>query len=108
MQVLHAVPEIKVEALIALCPLPSRCEFVDVASSISQEELGHILIVLLVPLVVVGGEIYSFGELRTVIMSHLGDLDELAAVLVNQELKFCVQLLDGILVLLSWVSNQLF
>ena len=106
MEVLQAVPEVQIEALLTLGLLPQRCEFVYVTSTVPEEELRDILIEVLVSLIIIGREVDGLRELCTVVVSHLADLDKLAAVFINEQLQLRVKLLNGIFIFLAGVPNE--
>lgn len=108
MEVLKAVPEVQVEALLTLGALPESCEFVYVTSTVPEEELRDILIEVLISLVIIGREVDGLRELCTVIMSHLADLNKLAAVFIYEQLQLRVQLLNCIFIFLAGVPNKFF
>lgn len=106
MEVLQAVPEVQVEALLTLGALPKRCEFVYVTSTVPEEELRDILIEVLISLIIIGREVDGLSELCSIVVSHLADLDKLAAVFINEQLQLRVQLLNGIFIFLPRVSDE--
>ena len=107
MKVLHAFPEILVEATFSLAGDPVSLELLDISSCISEEETTDVAIVFVVTLVVVGSKVYGFSELGAVVLPHFYDLLELEAIFVLQELELCVQLLNSVFIFCARISYQL-
>ena len=105
-QVLKALPKVEVEALIALCTLPVFCEFIYVTSGVSKEELGDILIKVLVSFVVISSEVNGLRELPTIVVPYLADLNEFASVFIYQQLQLGIKLFDSVFILLARVTNK--
>ncbi len=107
MQLLQVLPEAELEARLDLGLSPELGEAVDVAARVSQEEFGHVGLVVFVSQVVVGREVDGATELHAVVLSVLANLDETLAVLLDEHLKLGVQLLDGVFIFGARVADEL-
>jgi len=66
-ELLHALPEAELEALVTLVLVPQVLELVNVSATVSHEELAHIRVEIVITLVVVGSKVDSSCELLFVV-----------------------------------------
>lgn len=107
MQLLQALPEAKLEALLTLSLVPEVLKLINVSSAVAHEESAHIGIEIFISLVIVGGKVNCSCKLLLIVFPSLRQLVKEQPVFLLNQSKFRVQLLNRIFILLSRVSNQL-
>lgn len=107
-KVLQSFPEVQVEPLLSLIFLPVFCEFINVTTTISEEELSDVVVIVLVSLVIIRSEVYGFGELSAVVGTDFAYMNEFLSVLINQQLYLDIKLFHSIFILLARVANKFF
>ena len=106
LQILHSIPERFLEAHLFLLFQPHCLKLIDVTSSILQEKLAHVAVVVVISLVVVSSEVNSLRELGAVVLPVFDPLLELHSVLGYNQCQLCIQLFHCVFILSARISNE--